>query len=576
LERDGLIAQGILPPSYRARQIAIVSARSMFRQFGSRIIVGGRRVRDDYWEGRARTAGFTENDLASEKKPGGAKAREAAAAAAAAAAEAKARAQERLQPGGVQVVHVDTVGAQTGEVLTSPPSPPSRPDSSCAASAPFVMSMPQPTPVYLAASAATSTILASAVSPSTDPRLREWMALPRAGQDIMGPAWSDKTAPSQPAEVNQQAANAAEFSKMLNTQRAWRASKLREDWARAVADAAPPTPPSEAGDDDDDDEEPRDGAALGRRARTGAAGGTGSGTGGPRDQDAVGESVTPSVSLTSSIGVPAVAVAGGPASLMPSRAQSRQLRGTPASGYHAHQHGSLGPPPATALKPLPSQSHPLPSPQHPPSGHTQASGLAGRPTMQMHMGRPPLSHQQHLARQHQQHQQQQPQQQQGPGGPIAPSPALSHISAAGSVHGPGQGHAQHGAYQYQPSHTPQPQQQQHHPPMPSHQQTPQGMMGGGGLHMPMSDAMGRMNPASNMGMNMGMNMRMPQRPPGQGTPTPALMSSRGGPRPSPKPGVGTGPGSLQGGVGGANGTGPLPAGGGLGPGGMPLQMYGLR
>jgi hypothetical protein len=84
-EKDDLIHQEILPYSYRSRQIAIVTAKSMFRQFGSRVIVNGRRVRDDYWEGKARKQGFTEEDLAGEKRPGAAKARDAAAAEAAGA-----------------------------------------------------------------------------------------------------------------------------------------------------------------------------------------------------------------------------------------------------------------------------------------------------------------------------------------------------------------------------------------------------------------------------------------------------------------------------------------------------------
>ncbi|KAI0966561.1 chromatin remodelling complex Rsc7/Swp82 subunit-domain-containing protein [Xylaria arbuscula] len=79
IEKDDLVQQEILPFSYRSRQIAIVTARSMFRQFGSRVIVNGRRVRDDYWEGKARKQGFTEADMAGEKRPGAAKAREAAA-----------------------------------------------------------------------------------------------------------------------------------------------------------------------------------------------------------------------------------------------------------------------------------------------------------------------------------------------------------------------------------------------------------------------------------------------------------------------------------------------------------------
>jgi chromatin structure-remodeling complex protein RSC7 len=61
-EKDDLVLQEILPFSFRSRQIAIVTARSMFRQFGSRVIVNGRRVRDDYWETKARKQGFTEAD----------------------------------------------------------------------------------------------------------------------------------------------------------------------------------------------------------------------------------------------------------------------------------------------------------------------------------------------------------------------------------------------------------------------------------------------------------------------------------------------------------------------------------
>jgi Chromatin remodelling complex Rsc7/Swp82 subunit len=57
-----------------------VTAKSMFRQFGSRVIQNGRRVRDDYWESKARKQGFTEDDLAGEKRPAEAKSREAAAA----------------------------------------------------------------------------------------------------------------------------------------------------------------------------------------------------------------------------------------------------------------------------------------------------------------------------------------------------------------------------------------------------------------------------------------------------------------------------------------------------------------
>ncbi|KAK4069502.1 hypothetical protein Purlil1_13692 [Purpureocillium lilacinum] len=70
VEKDDLVQRKILPFSFRSRQVAIVTARSMFRQFGSRIIKDGRRVRDDYWETLARKQGFTEADPAGEKRPG--------------------------------------------------------------------------------------------------------------------------------------------------------------------------------------------------------------------------------------------------------------------------------------------------------------------------------------------------------------------------------------------------------------------------------------------------------------------------------------------------------------------------
>ncbi|KAK9320127.1 chromatin remodelling complex Rsc7/Swp82 subunit-domain-containing protein [Lipomyces orientalis] len=68
-DKEALIDMGLLPYAYRSRQIALVTARSMFRAFGSIAVVDGRRVRDDYWEQKARDDGFTENDFAVEKKP---------------------------------------------------------------------------------------------------------------------------------------------------------------------------------------------------------------------------------------------------------------------------------------------------------------------------------------------------------------------------------------------------------------------------------------------------------------------------------------------------------------------------
>ena len=58
-----LIERQLMPPSYRNRQITLVTARSVFRQFGARMIVGGRKVTDDYWEKEARESGAVEGEL---------------------------------------------------------------------------------------------------------------------------------------------------------------------------------------------------------------------------------------------------------------------------------------------------------------------------------------------------------------------------------------------------------------------------------------------------------------------------------------------------------------------------------
>ena len=80
-EKEDLIRQEILPYVYSSRQIALVTAKSMFRRFGSRVIQNGRRVRDDYWEARALIQGFTEEDWGGATRPGNIKARDAATAA---------------------------------------------------------------------------------------------------------------------------------------------------------------------------------------------------------------------------------------------------------------------------------------------------------------------------------------------------------------------------------------------------------------------------------------------------------------------------------------------------------------
>ena len=63
-EKKDLIDRDILPNSYKGRNIGVVTARSVFREFGARIIVGGRRIIDDYKVTEARENGEVEGELA--------------------------------------------------------------------------------------------------------------------------------------------------------------------------------------------------------------------------------------------------------------------------------------------------------------------------------------------------------------------------------------------------------------------------------------------------------------------------------------------------------------------------------
>lgn len=63
-EKLNLIGRDILPSSYKGRNIGVVTARSVFREFGARIIVAGRRVTDDYKASEARENGEVEGELA--------------------------------------------------------------------------------------------------------------------------------------------------------------------------------------------------------------------------------------------------------------------------------------------------------------------------------------------------------------------------------------------------------------------------------------------------------------------------------------------------------------------------------
>ena len=59
-----MIERELIPHSYKGRAIGIVTARSVFREFGAQIIVGGKKIIDDYEVTKARAEGAVEGDLA--------------------------------------------------------------------------------------------------------------------------------------------------------------------------------------------------------------------------------------------------------------------------------------------------------------------------------------------------------------------------------------------------------------------------------------------------------------------------------------------------------------------------------
>lgn len=63
-EKMDLIARDIIPHSYKGRSIGVVTARSVFREFGARIIIGGKKIIDDYYVQEARERGNLEGELA--------------------------------------------------------------------------------------------------------------------------------------------------------------------------------------------------------------------------------------------------------------------------------------------------------------------------------------------------------------------------------------------------------------------------------------------------------------------------------------------------------------------------------
>jgi hypothetical protein len=179
-EKDHLISQDILPYSYRSRQIAIVTARSMFRQFGSRVVENGRRVRDDYWEAKAIKQGFTEDDPAGEKRPGGARQR---AALEAANAEAIPLPQHQI--------YYENKGNPSDVIYKHDPNAPLANMSSF-----------------------------------------EFAGVQRPRQDYGGQVFYDRTTTTSNHEIHAQASSASDFNRNLGQQRAARTKYLEDIWQK--------------------------------------------------------------------------------------------------------------------------------------------------------------------------------------------------------------------------------------------------------------------------------------------------------------------------------------------------------
>lgn len=205
VEKEDLIHQEVLPFSYRSRQIAIVTARSMFRQFGSRVIRNGRRVRDDYWEGKARKQGFTEEDLAGEKRPGAAKARDAAAA-----AEASANASAPTGPS-PDILYSNSPTNSTSKSLN-----------------------PSIQTNIAAVHKNLSTLPMISLTPEQpDLRLRDYSNIQRPKQEIAGPAYQDRTQPSSPSDLLSHAHQTADYNKQINQQRCQSSEFLHHHWRQS-------------------------------------------------------------------------------------------------------------------------------------------------------------------------------------------------------------------------------------------------------------------------------------------------------------------------------------------------------
>jgi hypothetical protein len=185
-EKEGLISDGVIPYSFRSRQISVVTARSVFIQFGYRVILNGQRVRDDYYEERARKDHSTELHIME-----GRELRHQAAVAAATAAMAS---------------------SNTHNAHPSAPAP---------------------------------VAIASSVAQSDVPRPREWHPLPKAKPPIFGAPWHEQYQPLTSALIVEKATAVMRYNTLIAGERNQRAKMWKDWWTPAsarVKDEPPPQP----------------------------------------------------------------------------------------------------------------------------------------------------------------------------------------------------------------------------------------------------------------------------------------------------------------------------------------------
>lgn len=63
-EKMDLIERNIIPNSYKGRSVNLVTSRSIYREFGAKILEDGKKVTDDFWEQKARDNGDKEGEYA--------------------------------------------------------------------------------------------------------------------------------------------------------------------------------------------------------------------------------------------------------------------------------------------------------------------------------------------------------------------------------------------------------------------------------------------------------------------------------------------------------------------------------